>query len=246
MERCRTKKGNIISAVIAIVFFTVGTLTGLYGYNHYIKNADDVYDQAIKNSSLRPIPIDDPRPWYDITGSKITSVEIEYQTDDGLIVNNPFNYTVTAIVDNPNQFDKIEAYPWVIASDMILPTTSDVITNEKKGFQYYKITLNRITGSDTFQGSKTNFVVHTEESLGLFLIPYTNGTARGGVLAYKELPLIIHPATEKLQADTNRNTLLQNIETAKSSSHVEGLTYVIIGLVFVALSFEIPIHRYLT
>jgi hypothetical protein len=65
-------------------------------------------------------------------------------------------------------------------------------------------------------------------------------------LLLKEDPRKIYPSTAELQAQTDRDIQRQNIETARTNAHVEGLTFIIIGLVPIALAGEILIHRYLT
>ena len=62
---------------------------------------------------------------------------------------------------------------------------------------------------------------------------------------YTDQPLTIYPATAELQAQTDRDIQRQNIETVRTSSHVEGLTLVIIGLTPIGIFMELIIRRFL-
>ncbi|HYL66976.1 MAG TPA: hypothetical protein VEU72_07460 [Nitrosopumilaceae archaeon] len=229
------------------VFLVVGIIVVLVGLGITIKGYCD-HEKASSNPSLQPIPTNQIKTPETIpTGSQISNVIIEYQTNDGILsANYPFNYTITAVVNNPDQFNKIVALPWTVVNGMSLPTTDFVMSTLKNGtLTFDNITLNRIPNKNGFYGSKINEIVSTERNLGFFLIPYTNGTPRGGLFIYQQDPLIIHPQVDELQAQTDRDIQKQNIDSTESNAYVFGLTVVIIGFILIGLPLEFIVHGWL-
>jgi hypothetical protein len=111
MEKCHTTKGNILSAVFAVVLFVVGTLIGLHGFYHYIKSADDAYDQAIKNPELKPSTIKGGNINYIEQPSNLIEVITIFNGTDVFSVNSTITAKIYALVNNIDTVDRMVAIP---------------------------------------------------------------------------------------------------------------------------------------
>jgi hypothetical protein len=247
MEKCDSKSKIIVRFGVFIGLIIFGLWYGvLQGYS-IINNGDTQYNIDIKSSSLKPTPIPDERDENIVGNPYFYLATVHFKTNDVFAVNNPFSYKMIVWSKIPNQLSGILSIEWVISNPMEIPTTDDIQSQIKNGVGYQALPLTRNPSDNSFRGEITDRNITSEQDLGFILIPvFTNGTLGDDHLILQEDPLKIYPLTAELQAQTDRDIQRQNIETAKTNAHVEGLTYIIIGLVPIALSGEILIHRYLT
>jgi hypothetical protein len=197
-----------------------------------IINGDIDYDNAINSSFLKPIPVNDSRIDF-VTNSSISYVISSFNTTDTFSASRPFDVTMNVTTANLTAYDKIVVVPLDATVNMTTLKKHTVFQNfidydNKTG---HLITLLPDNKTNSFNGSLKQMQFTSEGDLIFMLAPYKNGKFIQEIPILKGHPIKIYPVSAQYQTDTDRDIRKQNIETAKSNSHVEGLTFVIIGLV---------------
>jgi hypothetical protein len=231
---------------IALLIFLVSIGSVLLGIGFKIIIEGDIaYTNDIKSPKLMPIPIHEEKNTVIADATMILST-VHFDTHDVFSVNNPVNFTIIVFVTNPNQYDVIHAFPFAVYDNMEIQTTSQIIDDMNKGIKFTTFDLDRNRSDNSFRVTIINHNFTSEQKLGFLLIPVSKGVFQNSTFILDKSPLMIYPATAELQAQTDRDIQRQNIESARTNSHVEGLTFVIISLVPLGIFMETIVHRFLT
>lgn len=229
----KQKRLLVILGIVGVIILGIGV--------SIIIVAEMKYYDELKSDALKPIPIISDKFYY-FTNSEIQNVDLVLHTNDVFAVNNPFDFTMTVKTTNPEKIDKIVVYGVESDNNAYAVTTDSILNAEKNGSRFPKFTLLK-NENNNFTVTVKDLKMFDEIKMAFVLIPYFGDTPHSSVFAFKENPVTIYPSADQFQAQTNRDTQRQNIETAKTNAHVEGLTFVIIGIIPLSMFIQIFIDR---
>ncbi len=244
--------GRKISTIILLI--VGGAIVG-YGF-YLVVTGDTSYEKAEKESS---IPTMRHARWLfsqimTLPDNK-TKIHIEtdfrFQTREVFAVDNPINYTITSTVyDYPNikyitwffdndKHDFAKMYGNIPDQAVSVGEAGDIIANLTQRDPHHDIFEKTGTWNDTVAEQVTMYgIAFTNDNSVIVSHKTAYPMGNSNILFTVDSPVAI------LQAQTDRDLISQSHESDKTNSHVEGLTWIIIGLIPIGIVGEIVVERW--
>lgn len=241
--------------ISTIVLLIVGGIIVGYGF-YLVTTGDTAYEKAEKESSIPTIRharwlVSQEMTLLDNKTKIHIDTDFRFQTSEVFAVDNPINYTITSTVfDNSHikyitwffdndKHDFANAYGKNTDAAISAGEAGDLIANLTQRDSHHDIFNKTGTWNDTVAEQVTMYGIAFTDNTSVIThnrLAYPMGSSN--ILFTVDSPVAI------LQAQTDRDLIKQSHESDKTNSHVEGLTWIIIGLIPIGIVGEIAVQRW--